>query len=315
MIELPKALDAMTVTEAAEVYLVRRRQLVAPRTVQLDLERLVPIRRALGGCRLSDLTPEDLITYQQLRREQVSGRTVNMELGLLRRILKRARLWSADFQEEIRNLPEHSSIARVLTPEEKEHLFRVAASRRRWLVAFLAAEIASCTTCRGIELKSLRWENVDFTRAMLLIRRSKGRTAGIRALPLNAQALAAFRRLRERAEKNGLYRPLFYVFPAREAAGLHRRLVGDRPQRTWRSAWRSLTRAAGLAGLRFHDLRHQAITELSECGVSDAVLMGLAGHSSRSMLDTYTHVRMPALREAVNRLGLVPLPLASARLQ
>ncbi len=31
-----------------------------------------------------------------------------------------------------------------------------------------------------------------------------------------------------------------------------------RPMSTWRTAWRKLTKQAGLAGLRFHNLRHHA---------------------------------------------------------
>ncbi|MFL6213007.1 MAG: hypothetical protein ACJ74J_03835 [Blastocatellia bacterium] len=37
-----------------------------------------------------------------------------------------------------------------------------------------------------------------------------------------------------------------------------------RPIGGWRRAWRNLTKQAGLAGFRFHDLRHHAITELAE---------------------------------------------------
>jgi integrase len=55
-------------------------------------------------------------------------------------------------------------------------------------------------------------------------------------------------------------------------------------------------------GLRFHDLRHQAITELSEAGESDATLMAMAGHMSRKMLEHYSHVRMAAKRAAVSKL-------------
>ena len=35
-----------------------------------------------------------------------------------------------------------------------------------------------------------------------------------------------------------------------------------------------------LAGLRFHDLRHHAITELAESQTSDSTIMALAGHVS-----------------------------------
>ena len=55
-------------------------------------------------------------------------------------------------------------------------------------------------------------------------------------------------------------------------------------------------------GFRFHDLRHQAITELAEAGASDATLMALAGHMSRRMLEHYSHVRMAAKRNAVELL-------------
>jgi integrase-like protein len=50
--------------------------------------------------------------------------------------------------------------------------------------------------------------------------------------------------------------------------------------KTWRSAWRTLTKAAGLRGLRFHDLRHLAITELLESGLPDQAVMEIAGYVS-----------------------------------
>jgi integrase len=55
-------------------------------------------------------------------------------------------------------------------------------------------------------------------------------------------------------------------------------------------------------GLRFHDLRHQAITELAEGGASDATIEALAGHMSRRMLEHYSHVRMAAKRTALDKL-------------
>jgi len=49
----------------------------------------------------------------------------------------------------------------------------------------------------------------------------------------------------------------------------------------WRTAWRTLTKKAGLPGFRFHDLRHCAITQLAENGTSDSTIMAIAGHVSR----------------------------------
>jgi len=59
---------------------------------------------------------------------------------------------------------------------------------------------------------------------------------------------------------------------------------------------------AGLAGLRFHDLRHP-ITKLAEAGVPDHTLMAIAGHVNREMLEHYSHIRMQAKRGAVAALG------------
>jgi integrase len=65
-------------------------------------------------------------------------------------------------------------------------------------------------------------------------------------------------------------------------------------------AWKRA--AAPLRGLRFHDLRHQAITEMAEGGASDATMMAVAGHMSRRMLEHYSHVRMAAKRSALEKL-------------
>ena len=68
-----------------------------------------------------------------------------------------------------------------------------------------------------------------------------------------------------------------------------------------KTAWRRA--AKGFHGFRFHDLRHQSITEMAEDGVPDATMQSIAGHLSKKMLDHYSHVRMKAKRAAVEALG------------
>ena len=58
------------------------------------------------------------------------------------------------------------------------------------------------------------------------------------------------------------------------------------------------------AGLRFHDLRHHAITELAESQASDRTVMSIAGHVSHQMLAHYSHVRMEAKRKALDALAV-----------
>ena len=58
-----------------------------------------------------------------------------------------------------------------------------------------------------------------------------------------------------------------------------------------------------MAGLRFHDLRHHAITELAESQASDSTVMAIAGHVSPKMLAHYSHVRLQAKRTALDPLS------------
>ena len=106
-----------------------------------------------------------------------------------------------------------------------------------------------------------------------MVRRSKTE-AGPRTIPLNRDAILAFAKLKERAEAMGSMEPAHFVFAACEK----HQFDPAKPQKGWRSSWRSLTQAAGFAGFRCHDLRHQAITEMSEAGASDATIMAVAGH-------------------------------------
>jgi hypothetical protein len=57
-------------------------------------------------------------------------------------------------------------------------------------------------------------------------------------------------------------------------------------------------------GFRFHDLRHQAITELAESKASDQTIMSIAGHVSKKMLQHYSHVRLEAKRDALDALTM-----------
>ena len=140
--------------------------------------------------------------------------------------------------------------------------------------------------------------------------------------------MAATLELFKRAQAVGASDLNHFVFPACE----NDRIDPTRAQTTWRTAWRKLTRAvecpacgqkqdpgnvccnekcrtdihevkSPLAGLRFHDLRHHAITELAESQASDQTVMAIAGHVSPKMLAHYSHVRLDAKRRALDALS------------
>ena len=182
---------------------------------------------------------------------------------------------------------------------------------------------------RGCELKGLRWRDIDLLNCTLIVRRATTKTdAGERKIPLNANAMSAMLELYRRVEAFGGAEPDSYIFPACENG----RIEPARPQTTWRSAWRRLRQAilcpacgelqnpgetcrnekckanirkekSPTARLRFHDLRHHAITELAESQASDQTVMAIAGHVSPKMLAHYAHVRMDAKRKALDALS------------
>jgi integrase len=161
-------------------------------------------------------------------------------------------------------------------------------------------------------LKGLQWSDVDLFSKTLTIKKSKT-AAGERVVPLTDVAASALARLRGRAEGFGKVEPSHYVFaafvPKFKFSGKKvidynvTRFDPTRHLNSWRSAWRTLTKKAGLPGFRFHDLRHSAITQLAENGASDSTIMAIAGHVSRRMLERYSHVRMEAKRNAMEALA------------
>ena len=62
-------------------------------------------------------------------------------------------------------------------------------------------------------------------------------------------------------------------------------------------------KAAGLPGLRPHDLRRSAARNLVRAGVSEGVVMKLCGWKTRSMFDRYNVTDDRDLREGVGRLS------------
>jgi integrase len=197
-------------------------------------------------------------------------------------------------------------------PRLRQRLLTTAGMRPEWETAYLAAILCLNTTARGCELRGLQWCDVDLFARTLTIRKSKT-AAGERVVPLTDVATHALARLRRRAEGFGKVEPPHYVFAAfvpkftfSAKKVIDYNVTAFDPTRhmnSWRTAWRTLTKKAGLPGFRFHDLRHCAITQLAENGTSDSTIMAIAGHVSRRMLERYSHVRMEAKRNAMEALA------------
>jgi site-specific recombinase XerD len=79
---------------------------------------------------------------------------------------------------------------------------------------------------------------------------------------------------------------------------------GD-PIRKLRRSWATAVTKSEIRPLQFKQLRHAFNTRLMEAGVIQDVRMALCGHSqgtARTTNDLYTHVELPALRDAIHKL-------------
>ena len=86
------------------------------------------VKGHFGDVKLSAISRELIEGFQAKRRlEGASNRTVNMDVGVLRRVLKRFKHWHR-LEDDVKMLTESGGapVGRVLTAEEQERLFEVA---------------------------------------------------------------------------------------------------------------------------------------------------------------------------------------------
>ena len=111
-----------TFERASKKYQESRLGRVSPHTADIDkysLKHLVPV---FGSCLLCDITAEAIARYQKKRQQEgAEGRTINMEVGVLRGVLTAHRMWEA-VSRDVHVLPERKDIGQALTPEQERRL-------------------------------------------------------------------------------------------------------------------------------------------------------------------------------------------------
>ena len=294
-----QAFGSLTVSQAIAAYAENRRVQVSSRMRGYWLENGRRLAEFFGEIKLRQITIDHIAAYQRHRID--AGRapkTVNGELSVLRQVLRHARLWYR-FAEDYRPLRNTKPpVGLALTDAEQKQLFGIARSRPERIFAYVAAALSFYCGLRACEIKGLQWRHVDWRNDRIQIRRSKT-PAGWRDPSLNAACIRALRELWSRADKLGFAEPEHYLFPWH---GRDKKIDPARPMEAWRTAWRSIRKAAGLDHVRFHDGRHTALTRLAEKGQADWVIQAQMGHVSPAMMKTYSHIRRRALDEAADAL-------------
>ena len=91
-------------------------------------------------------------------------------------------------------------------------------------------------------------------------------------------------------------RGVTYLFPARTGEGP----IGD-----IKKSWIAVCKAAGINGVRLHDLRHTYASVLASAGQSLPVIGALLGHTQPSTTARYAHLFDDPLRAATERVGAI----------
>ena len=300
-----KTVKPLLFSKAAKDWLLLKEVHWTPATRRAEGYNVDHLLPHFGTSLLTDISADDVTRYQAVRRrEGASGRTVNMETGSLRSILRKHRLWAA-IQPDVRPLAARTDVGRSLDRDEEARLLSAAKeSRSRSL--YVAILLSIHTGLRNKELRSLRWSMVDLMEGFVTVGVSKTRGGEGRLVPLSATALRVISEWRANFPDA---QPEHFVFPTEkvglrgEEGYLHGRSVAyaidpTTPIGSWKVAFAGALKKAGFK-CRWHDLRHSSVSRTGEGGASDQTLLALYGWMSRKMLETYSHTRIEAKRQAV----------------
>jgi integrase len=147
---------------------------------------------AFGKKLLCDVDPRDIAKYQCARlAEGASNRTANIEVGLLRSIMRRHGLW-ARVGVDVSMLRERDDAGRALTTEEESTLLAECAASRSRILRPLVVTLLE-TGARLNTIRTLQWRNVDLAGGSLKIGKDKTAAGTGRTIPLSHRGIETLR--------------------------------------------------------------------------------------------------------------------------
>jgi integrase len=267
----------------------------APTTRLIHANSLAHLEPHFGGKLLFEIRPEHIHAYQRARlKEGASGRSINIEIALMRSVLRKAKLWE-NIQDDVKPLKENRDTGRELSDDEVVRL--LSACRASVSQGLYPAVLVSIHTgLRALELRSLRWRQIDLLKGIVTVGESKTEGGKGRLVYLSALATQTLQNWRSQFPD---VQPSHAVFP-RQAFGLKGeknrfggvvvafRTFPDQPVSTFKTAWETAKKAAGVE-CRWHDLRHTAASRIAAGGATEQTLQALFGWMSPKMLERYSH--------------------------
>ena len=225
---------------------------------------------------IARLMPRHIESLADMMREaEYAGDSIRLYLALI------SRAWNKAMKDsQLRNPVEAAEIRldlagrdRRLHEGEEERLLAACPEMMRAVIGFALA-----TAARQAEIAGLTWKDVDLKRRSAILRATKnGET---RSLPLSKAALAILDGLPRRIDGGSVF--------GMSAEAIKRAMI-------------KATTKAGIDDLRFHDLRHEAISRLYEfTDLTDVEIASITGHKSMQMLRRYAHLRTHRLADRLD---------------
>lgn len=242
----------------------------------------------IGPLELGRIRPAQIAAWRDTRLSSgAAAQTVRNGLTALSAVYEQAiREWGFDSLtnpvRRIRRPSAPNSRSRRVSADETQTLSRLTESRQLPSLITLAIE----TGMRLSEITSARWEHLDLTNRTLHLPDTKNGDS--RTVPLSTTAVATLSNIRSSvtALNNGR---VFNITP--HAATVAFRRAVKRARKAYLEARRHQPDEGLFSNLRFHDLRHEAVSRLFERGLNAVEISSISGHKTLQMLKRYTHLR------------------------
>jgi len=287
--------EAPTVGELCDRYLEEH----APRK-RTGNEDEATIRRIvgpeLGRRKVADVTFADIDRLHRRVTRERGAYMANRALALISKMFSLAIRWEMRSDNPARGVernPEERRY-RYLCSDELRRLFEALAAHSSQPAAN-AVRLLLLTGARRGEVLNAIWEQFDLETGIWTKPSSHTKQKREHRVPLSAPARQLLVEMQESAGPRSR-QPSRYLFPARR---------GDGPMVDIKSSWAAICRAAGLQGVRVHDLRHTYASVLANAGLSLQVIGAWRGPTHPGTTARYAHLFDDPLRAATDRAGAI----------
>lgn len=250
--------------------------------------RIAHLRRFFSPMRAAAITTAHVRQYIVQRQEKgAKPATINRELAALKRMFNlaaRATPPRVGRVPYITTLEENNARKGFFEYEEFEAVRTALPEPLRPFVTF-----AYHSGWRKSEIATLTWDQVDLFSGTVRLEPGTTKNKQARTIYLAGELLDLVQRQREIRDRQ--YPDCPWVF-----------FRGRKPIKSFRRAWNTACRRAGLEGKILHDFRRSAIRNMVRAGIPERVAMDLSGHKTRSVFERYNIVSDGDRLEAANQL-------------